>query len=99
MAPRPHRPSTPRGTFLMCTALPLAAALALAAAAPAAEPPARDTPADKAVQRGLAFLANAQNRDGSWNSYGGRSVAVTGLAVMAFLSAGHVPGEGRYGEA
>jgi hypothetical protein len=80
----------------MSFALTLAAAVALAA--PAAEPPPRDTPADKAVQRGLAFLANAQNRDGSWSGHGGRNIAVTGLAVMAFLSAGHVPGEGKYGE-
>src|SRR5207244_6140846 len=27
-----------------------------------------------------------------------KSPAATGLAVMAFLSAGHVPGEGKYGE-
>ncbi|MEO2088414.1 MAG: prenyltransferase/squalene oxidase repeat-containing protein [Gemmataceae bacterium] len=30
---------------------------------------------------------------------GGGDIAVTSLAVMAFMSAGHVPGEGRYGPA
>src|SRR5262249_24105433 len=65
-----------------------------------AEPPAKDTPVDKAIERGLVFLHNTQDRaDGSWRAGpGGKNPAITSLAVMAFLSAGHVPGEGRYGE-
>lgn len=58
----------------------------------------KKTPADKAVDRALEFLASTQNKsDGSWiaGRYG-KSVAVTSLSVMAFLSAGHVPGEGKY---
>jgi squalene cyclase len=60
----------------------------------------KKTPADKAVDRALEFLANTQNKtDGSWTAgRQGKSVAITSLAVMSFLSAGHVPGEGTYGK-
>lgn len=54
----------------------------------------------KSIDRGLAFLANRQNLDGSFGSgttYR-RNVAVTALAGMAFLSAGHTPGRGVYGK-
>jgi hypothetical protein len=69
---------------------------------------------DAAVDRGLRYLANGQNPDGSWSGMGGMvafgprgqqmaagngDIAVTSLAVMAFMSAGQVPGEGRYGTA
>ena len=47
------------------------------------------------VDRGLAFLAS-QGKDGIWNGSGNSHPAVTSLAVLAFLSAGHVPGEGPY---
>ena len=65
----------------------------------AAEPSAKEKePVDKAVDRALEFLAATQDKnDGSWKSGNARSPAVTSLAVMAFLSAGHVPGEGKYG--
>jgi len=55
---------------------------------------------DQSIQKALAFLAKAQNPDdGSWSAGGrGRNPAISGLAVMAFLSAGHVPGEGPYGK-
>lgn len=66
----------------------------------AADRPEREA-FDDAVDRGLEYLARSQNGDGSWSisRRGGRDPAVTSLAVMAFLSAGHVPGEGRYGGA
>jgi hypothetical protein len=68
---------------------------------------------DDAVERGLEHLARSQTRGGGWTmgggAFGGRNpwggmaaaegdIAITSLAVMAFLSAGHVPGEGKYGE-
>jgi hypothetical protein len=61
----------------------------------------KKTPIDKSVDRALEFLASTQNRtDGSWTAGRlGKSVAITSLSVMAFLSAGHVPGEGKYGAA
>lgn len=37
-------------------------------------------------------------RPGNANGAGTGDLAITSLAVMAFLSAGHVPGEGHYGE-
>ncbi|MBY0229187.1 MAG: terpene cyclase/mutase family protein, partial [Gemmataceae bacterium] len=38
--------------------------------------------------------------EGAWTGgRSGKNVAVTSLAVMAFLSAGHVPGEGKHGKA
>lgn len=54
---------------------------------------------DAAINRGLAFIAGQQNAQGAWLTEAwGESTAITSLAVMAFLAAGHVPGEGPYGE-
>jgi hypothetical protein len=73
--------------------------LSVTASAPAAETSPRDTAVDRAIERGLENLQALQDKtDGGWRDRHGRSnPAVTGLAVMAFLSAGHLPGEGRYG--
>jgi hypothetical protein len=60
--------------------------------------PGRNTDVDRAIDRGLDFLQRTQDRDGAWWSRGSRNAAITGLCVMAFLSAGHVPGEGPYAE-
>ena len=78
-------------------------------AQPAAAPRAQNRdPMDEAVARGLRYLAQSQSADGSWSSNGGMRFgrgggdadpAVTALAVMAFLSAGHVPNEGPFGDA
>ena len=67
----------------------------------AADPPTRTKePFEDAVDRGLSYLVRSQNRDGSWSAgRGGTSdPAVSALAVMAFLSSGHIPGEGPHGE-
>lgn len=54
---------------------------------------------EEAVDEALEYLERTQNRDGSWTSGSAtRDPAVTALCVMAFLSAGHVPGEGPYGD-
>ena len=76
------------------------ALFAISIAASAAEPPAKEKePVDKAIDKALAFLAATQDKtDGSWKQGSARTPAVTSLAVMAFLSAGHVPGEGKYGD-
>ncbi len=57
------------------------------------------TPAvERAIERGLAYLAARQNPDGSFGRGGyGWNVAVVALAGMAFVSSGHLPGRGRYG--
>lgn len=53
----------------------------------------------RAVQRGLTKLAALQAADGSFgrDRYG-RHVGITALACLAFMSDGHVPGRGHYGE-
>lgn len=54
---------------------------------------------EAAIQRGLAFLARSQNRDGSWRSAGGRGeypCAMTGLAGLAMLASGSTPTRGKY---
>jgi hypothetical protein len=53
---------------------------------------------DRAVERALAWLATQQQADGSFPTRDVGQPAITSLCVMAFLSAGHQPGEGRYGE-
>jgi hypothetical protein len=87
-------------------------AVLLSAASAVAQPRQRDQ-VDDAIDRGLAYLRQAQNRDGSWSAEGGfgplagprgaatggGDPAITALAVMAFLSAGKVPGEGADGAA
>lgn len=51
-----------------------------------------------AVNRGLVSLKNLQEKDGSFSTTETGKPAVTALAVMAYLSRGHLPGEGPYGE-
>ena len=68
----------------------------------AAAPPKPREPFEDAVDRGLAHLARSQQKNGSWSTEFGNTKAagdpaLTSLSVMAFLSAGHVPGEGKYG--
>src|SRR5262249_27723117 len=57
------------------------------------------TAVDQAVDRALEFLQRTQDADGGWRAGRFRNnPAITALSVMAFLSAGHVPGEGRYSD-
>ena len=53
----------------------------------------------EAIDQGLAWLAAQQNPDGSFGVAGQyrHDVAVTALTGMAFLTAGHTPGRGKYG--
>ena len=60
-------------------------------------------PADQqqktAVEQGLKYLASQQAADGSWVMGGEKGeIGVTALCVLAFLSAGDVPGKGANGE-
>ncbi len=69
------------------------------APAVAAPVPKRDTELDRSIDRALAYLASVQDRkEGCWRVGSSRNNAITALCVMAFLSAGHVPGEGPYGQ-
>ena len=54
--------------------------------------------ADRAIERGLNYLADRQNDDGTFGHGGYRgNVAVCALAAMAFMSAGGMPGRGPFG--
>lgn len=65
-----------------------------------AEAPELTEEAEKAIDRGLAFLLANQNPDGSWSSENGDfAIAGTSLGLMAFMVKGHFPGFGRYGAA
>ncbi len=52
---------------------------------------------EAAIKKGLSWLAKNQARDGSWGSQGSSGsyrMAMTGLAGLAFLTAGHSPARG-----
>lgn len=64
-----------------------------------AEAPELTEEAQKAIERGLKFLIDTQNPDGSWSSdEGGYEIAGTSLGLMAFMVEGHFPGFGPYGK-
>lgn len=83
----------------MRTLLSLAVLLGCVAPAFAAEGGASKERLDLAIDKALQALQRTQERDGSWAAQGQQKhPAITALCVMAFLSAGNVPGEGRYGD-
>jgi len=57
---------------------------------------------DRSIVRALKYLAARQQPSGAWQlknpSRGRESASATSLAIMAFMAAGHVPGEGPYGD-
>lgn len=53
---------------------------------------------EQSIERALAWLAGEQNTDGSFSAPDSAQPAATSLAVMAYLSKGHMPGEGPYGK-
>lgn len=50
----------------------------------------------RAVERSLDYLAKTQQDDGAWPDNYGRSPAVIGLIILAYLGHGEVPGRGKY---
>jgi squalene cyclase len=55
--------------------------------------------AEKAIDRGLKWLAERQHDDGSFGSGPARgNVAICGLSGMAFMSGGSTPGRGPHGD-
>ena len=53
--------------------------------------------AERAIDRGLEWLATKQKTDGSWG--GGEDVSgITAVALMAFMLKGYFPEHGRYGD-
>ena len=54
------------------------------------------TPASEAaLERGLAWLAQNQGPEGNWES---NDLGLVSMGALAFLSAGHTPGVGPYGQ-
>jgi len=47
-----------------------------------------------ALERGLEWLAKNQGPEGNWGS---SDLGLVGMGALAFMSAGHSPGRGRYG--
>lgn len=71
-----------------------------AASAPSDREQVEYTPETReAIRKGLAWLAGEQAEDGSFgqDSHYGRHVGITGLAGLAFMADGNVPGRGPYG--
>ena len=64
--------------------------------------PLIDIETDRAIERGLEFLASRQQDDGAFGAAGSseyaHNVGVVALAGMAFMSHGSTPGRGRYGK-
>jgi prenyltransferase beta subunit len=79
----------------------LAVALALLTPrAPAQDTVTVDADTEAVIQGALRYLASQQGIDGSWTQAPNSSnypVAMTGYALMAFLSTGNLPDEGEYG--
>ena len=74
--------------------LALLIGLGTTARAPAADEKVKiDEKTKKAMEQALDWLKDSQKKDGSW----GNNSAITSFALLAFLSQGHVPGQGKYG--
>lgn len=54
---------------------------------------------DRASAQGLRFLASQQTKNGAFDTHLNGTMGVTGLATLAFLAHGHLPGSGPYGDA
>jgi hypothetical protein len=88
---------------LRTAVLVFAAAGLLTVRATGAEQPdtvAVDAETEGVINGALSYLAKQQGINGSWTGIGGETaepVAMTGYALMAFISTGNLPGEGEYG--
>ncbi len=92
------------GFFLMAALVAQPAAVLFAADQIAAQPNVvrgdEITPGQqRAVEKGLNWLASQQAADGSFGvNQEGANAAVTALAGLAFMEAGNLPGRGKYGD-
>lgn len=62
-------------------------------------PPGVNAATHDAIERGLAYLARSQDRQGAWSNrgnYGAYPVAMTALAGLALLMDGNTTTQGRY---
>jgi squalene cyclase len=73
-------------------------AVALAAIPARADEVQMDEPTKRATAKALEWLASKQNSDGSWSDGAYQhNTAITAYAMLAFMSQGHLPGQGLYG--
>lgn len=104
------RPACPGTTRLAIVAIMIAVQLTAPAFGQRKTSPSEKSPAElitpdtqRAVDRGLAYLARRQIRSGKLKGAFGPTgyaggVAVTGLAGLAYMCGGNPPGQGEYGE-
>ena len=59
-------------------------------------PPGRWATVNRSIDRALGYIAAQQEPDGSFRTVPFGQPAVTSLCVLAFMSRGHLPGQGRY---
>src|SRR6266480_4200541 len=85
---------------LMLAATTIAPRIASAAAPPADDvlTPLQQRQVEASVDRALEWLSVQQTADGSFMSLDPAQPAVTGFCTLAFLSRGHLPNQGPYGE-
>src|SRR3954452_16045647 len=76
------------------TLITLLVAMCSAAGARADEKDEITPASEAALERGLAWLAKNQGVEGSWGS---SDLGLVSMGALAFMSAGHAPGRGRYG--
>lgn len=86
---------------IMIAVLTVGCVLSPRAGAQTDDAPELTAQASKAIDNGLQFLLKNQRPDGSWasNEEGQRAIAITSLALMAFMSRAEFPGFGPNGEA
>ena len=106
---RPRRtlggPATPFGTRIASVESFNRRVMRTKGGAPATTAGAVEPKTEEAIEIGLAYLASAQNRDGSWSLQGhGETVllrsntAATGLCLLAFQGAGYTHRQHQYAE-
>lgn len=83
----------------MVAAVQVGPAATVWAEVPPPLPPLISPEAQKAIDKGLAYLARTQSRDGAWRhagNHGQYPVAMTALAGVALLANGNTATQGRY---
>src|SRR5512145_2553474 len=86
---------------LMAAVMLLAAPRGLSQAVAKKDPVKVDARTEEVVHGALKWLAAAQSPNGSWGTSGmerQHPTAMTGYALLAFLAAGQLPGEGEFGK-
>ncbi len=78
-----------------CSALLLLVTGLGAICRPTSAAPEYTPQSEQALRRGLEWLAANQGPHGSWSS---NDLGLVSMGALAFLSAGHAPGRGRYGD-